>query len=306
MARGSNASQGRTARSSVNDILPPPPTPDPNYKPEKSSLDRLDDYKKALEDSKTTEADWERNIQYQKDGAWQGKLNANLREAIKKLFDKEGGRAARSEGGSRQDDYWSGISKAMNEQSIKDETGRAGDSVHSGHRAAELDGMGLVEKKQHIINATKEEVSKGNLSGDLKTIGRELKVGGTTERFAGGYAINLKVTVPASSPAAKALIEHTRQLNDLARKGNPRDNPNYSSDVRRLREAFDASPAGKEIRKLQSRVSQVYGQFNYTRMNSLDDGYGTNFYGGVRLRFKGEDGSEYDSQGIQWKKGKFE
>ncbi len=33
MARGQNASTGRTARSSVNDIIPPPPTPDPNYKP---------------------------------------------------------------------------------------------------------------------------------------------------------------------------------------------------------------------------------------------------------------------------------
>jgi len=33
MARGQNASTGRTARSSVNDIIPPPPAPDPNYKP---------------------------------------------------------------------------------------------------------------------------------------------------------------------------------------------------------------------------------------------------------------------------------
>lgn len=305
MARGTNASTGRSARSSVNDIIPPPPTPDPNYKPTGSSLDF--DYKKILNDLKTTEEDWERNIQYQKDGEWRGKVTAIIKKALEEAdaARKAQGRIARSEaGGSRQDNYWDGIRKSMEEQSKKDDTGREGDSIRSGHRADELNGMGLIEKKKHIINAAKEEADRGNLSGDLKLIGRDVKIGGTTERFAGGYAINLKATVPWDSPAAKAIYEYRAKLDSVP--GNPRDNLNYNSDIKRIREEFDASPASKEIRKLESRVGQVYGQFNYTRMNSLDDGYGTNFYGGVEVRFKGPNGEEYDSRGIKWKKGKFE
>jgi hypothetical protein len=305
MARGSNASQGRSARSSINDILPAPPSPNPNYKPEKSSFDF--DYKKVLENAKTTEADWERNIEYQKNGAWEGKMTGNIKKALEEMEKerKAEGRVARSEaGGSRQDSYWANIEKAKDDQSAKDATGREGDEVRSGNRSDEVSKLGLVEKKKYIMNAAKEEVDKGNLTGDLRTIGRDVKIGGTTERFAGGYAVNLKATVPWNSPAAKAIYEYRARLDSV--KGNPSDNPSYRDDIRRIREEFDASPASKEIRKLESRVNAVYGQFNYTRMNYLDDGYGTNFYGGTQVRFKGPNGEEYDSRGIKWKKGKFE
>jgi len=297
MARGQNASTGRTARSSVDDIIPPPPTP--KDVPSKG-IDPGFDYKALLEKAKTTEEDWERNIQYQKDGEWKGKLTQTLRKIFEEN-DKKEGRVARSEaGGSRQQNYWDSIYSQIKGQSDKDKTGDPGDSVRSGHRADELNGMGLIEKKNHIINATKEEVNKGNLTGDLKGIG-SVKVGGTTERFAGGYSINLKVTVPAESKAGRAMIEHYRQLGDLYRKGNPRDNPNYKSDVERLRKTWQSSPEYAEISKLEERVSLVYRQFNYTRMNSLDDGFGTNFYGRPSVRFKGADGSEWDSNGSQWK-----
>ena len=302
MARGANASQGRTARSSIND-LPAPPTPDPNFKSKGSSLDF--DYKKALAEAKTTEADWERNIQYQKDGEWRGKMSDGIKKALEKLAGLDKGRVARSEvGGSRQDSYWADIAKSKDDQSAKDATGREGDEVRSGNRSGEISGLGLVEKKKYIINATAEEVSKGNLTGDLRTIGRNVKIGGTTNRFAGGYAIELKATVSWDSPAAKAVYEYRAKLDSV--KGNPSDNPNYRDDIRRIRDEFAASPAGKEIRKLESRVNAVYGQFNYTRMNYLDDGFSTNFYGGTQVRFKGPNGEEYDGSGMKWKKGKFE
>jgi hypothetical protein len=284
----------------VNDIIPPPPTP--KDVPSKG-IDPGFDYKALLERAKTTEADWERNIEYQKNGSWEGKMTGNIKKALEEMEKekKAEGRVARSEaGGSRQDNYWSSIYSQIKGQSEKDKTGDPGDSVQSGHRADELNGMGLIEKKNHIINATKEEVNKGNLTGDLKGIGA-VKVGGTTERFAGGYSINLKVTVGPDSKAGRAMIEHYRQLGDLYRKGNPADNPNYKSDVERLRKAWQASPEYAEISKLEQRVSLVYRQFNYTRMNSLDDGFGTNFYGRPSVRFKGADGSEWDSNGSQWK-----
>ena len=291
MARGSTASQGRTARSSVNGI-PAPPEPNKNYKSTGTDYDF--DYKAALEKAKTTEADWERNIEYQKDGSWAGKLSASLKADIKKMADENKGRVARSEtGGSKQDNYWASLDKKVEDASkaTQAERNSPGDEFSTGHRVEEVSGKDIVEKKKIILAEAQKELKSGNLTGDLPEAG-VVKLSGRTERFAGGSSLQITAIVSKDSPLGKAFNAHRERMDKFDYKDRSESNRNA---INNANDAF-RNTYGKQLRKIETRLASVVGQFQFTRMNYLDDGFGTNFYGGAGLVVEGNKGEKLEAK----------
>jgi hypothetical protein len=292
MARGSNASQGRTARSSVNG-LPAPPEPNKNYKSKGTDFDF--DYKAALEKAKTTESDWERNIEYQKDGSWKGKLTATLKAEMKNIFaDSDKGRVARSEtGGSKQDNYWASLNKKGEDATKAKESNNSGpgDTFMVGHRIEEVSGKDIVEKKKIILAEAQKELKAGNLTGDLPEAG-VVKLSGRTERFAGGASLQITAIVSKDSPLGKAFNAHRERMDKFDYKDRSESTRNA---INNANDAF-RNTYGKQLRKLETRLASVVGQFQYTRMNYLDDGFGTNFYGGAGLVVEGNKGEKLDAK----------
>jgi hypothetical protein len=194
---------------------------------------------------------------------------------------------------SDQDRYWKSVSQKNTDKSASYK-GQEGDSITAGHRIEELGKIkDLVAKKNYIIADIKKEVESGKLTGDLESIGN-VKVGGNIGRAARYQAINLVVTVPETSAASQALRDFRTTLDSLDRT------KNYDERVRAVRDDFFKSVIGSEIKKLGERVKTAYEQFNYTRMNSNDDGYATNFYGAAKVVFKGPDGKSYDERGYTY------
>jgi hypothetical protein len=146
------------------------------------------------------------------------------------------------------------------------------DSITAGARAKEVAEMDIVEKKKYIVADIQKAQKEGmfdNLfeNGDTKYSGVDgMKIGGTTSRFAGGSSLEITAKIPIDSPFGRAYDQFSKSMSRV--KGDTFD----------TFQDFKKSPYGKAQNEVVQRLSQSVEQFNYTRMNSQDDSYGTNFY----------------------------
>jgi hypothetical protein len=147
------------------------------------------------------------------------------------------------------------------------------DSITAGARAKEVAEMDIVEKKKYIV----AEIQKAQKEGMFDNLFEQndptysglkgMKIGGTTSRFARGSSLEITAKIPIDSPFGRAYDQFSKSMS-RAKSGDKDD----------TFQDFKKSPYGKAQNEIVQRLSQSVEQFNYTRMNSQDDSYGTNFY----------------------------
>jgi len=147
------------------------------------------------------------------------------------------------------------------------------DSITAGARAKEVAEMDIVEKKKYIVAEIQKAQKEGmfdnlfEMNNDSYSGLEGMKIGGTTSRFARGSSLEITAKIPIDSPFGRQYDKFSKSMRSAK-----------SEDKDDIFQDFKKSPYGKAQNEVVQRLSQSVEQFNYTRMNSQDDSYGTNFY----------------------------
>lgn len=181
----------------------------------------------------------------------------------------------------RQSAYWKQVDANIVDKSD------GFDDITAGARAKEVADMDIVEKKKYIVADIQKAQKEGMFDNLFKNNDptysgvKGMKIGGTTSRFAGGSSLEITAKIPIDSPFGRAYDKFTREMSSAK-----------SGDKDKVFQNYKKSPYGEAQREIVQRLNQSVEQFNYTRMNSQTDGYGTNFYFNTSVSIVDDKGKE--------------
>ena len=173
--------------------------------------------------------------------------------------------------------FWADVAKGINVSYNGQYTRTKGDKS---------DYRDVVKVKADILKDLKDAQKSNLLTGDLPNVPEIKRIGGTTQKYAGGQSLDLRVELDPNHPAVTEQIALRKEV-DAARNAGQRDVDmgDLRMRVRKYNETY-----GEQLDTLLARVNTAAKRYNDVDSDLMTDYYHTNFFLRTKLQVAGVKG----------------